>query len=49
MWKRSNQRKKAKPHQETETSEDQPSEAYEQLRQDVMKNRVKTYRVYAGY
>ena len=49
MWKRRNGRKKEEAHSAPDTSDEQHSEAFEELRKDVMENRVKTIKVYAGY
>ena len=49
MWKKRNGRKKEEASPPPNASDEQHSEAFEELRKDVMENRVKTVKVYAGY
>ena len=49
MWKKRNGRKKEESPTAPDASDEQHSEAFEELRKDVMENRVKTVKVYAGY
>lgn len=49
MWKKRNDRKKEETSPTPDASDEQHSEAFEELRKDVMENRVKTVKVYAGY
>ena len=49
MWKKKEGRKKKEAPPTPDASDEQHSEAFEELRKDVMENRVKTVKVYAGY
>lgn len=49
MWKKRNGHKKEESPPAPDASDGKHSEAFEELRKDVMENRVKTVKVYAGY